>query len=214
MDPDSRTLEQLRQRLVTLSKTLHDLKVQTEFSPVDQPTWDDITIAYNTLASQLSRLQAYLNDADRVDFLRACHPYPNSTFPATQEVQLNMLMRKQLEPTISSWQERLRDEGAKLEAGKLGDMRRDQWLELWDWAVLNGSEIAKEELHATDLGQDFDDEEEDDDEMEIEKDTPLADKVAAAVAAKREAMMNMSDLMKATGSGEVSRPPPMAPASR
>jgi hypothetical protein len=76
------------------------------------------------------------------------------------------LLRKRLEPDISTWANKARVKGAKLERGENDEMPIKDWETLWDWAGVEANAIAKQFYGAGD------EEEYEEDEEEDNEDTP------------------------------------------
>jgi hypothetical protein len=74
------------------------------------------------------------------------------------------LLRKRLEPDISTWASKARVKGAVLERGDNSGMSLKDWEELWDWAAPEANEIVRNVMMG--LGDDDSnaDEEDEDDE--------------------------------------------------
>jgi hypothetical protein len=78
------------------------------------------------------------------------------------------LLRKRLEPDISTWANKARIKGAVLERGDNSGMSLKDWEELWDWAAPEANEIVRNVMMG--LGDDESNADEEDEEDVDEED--------------------------------------------
>jgi len=144
---EARTLETLRQRLVTVTaatKNLHDQMRPAMEGRGPLPRWSEIHAAQRTIALQIKAIQEIMADADKGDLLRAAHPYPTSQFPWHQNNIIHMLLRKRLEPNVEKLAAQAKAECRKLEATE--GMEPEDWDELWEWGAIEANGIARDVL--------------------------------------------------------------------
>lgn len=82
--------------------------------------------------------------------------YPVPLYPGREkEGILHQLLRKKLEPGVEEWVE----QGQKTANRVVGD-DAEEWKDLWEWAAINGNELAR----SHDWGGNEEDEEDEDEE--------------------------------------------------
>lgn len=116
-------------------------------------------------------MQKILGDDEKSKFLHAAHAFPTSTFPFHQENIVGNLLRKRLEPDVSSWADRARIKGALLEREGAGNMPLRDWVTLWDWAAPEANEVIRQVLLKEPEDEDEDDEDEDETVNKMDVDT-------------------------------------------
>lgn len=115
--------------------------------------------------------------------------YPVPLYPGREkEGILNQLLRKKLEPGVEEWVEH----GQKT-AHDVGGGNAEDWKELWEWAAVNGNELAR----SHDWGgneEDEDDEEEEEEEGEDDESGKGGDRMEGVERDTRKTDMNPMDI--------------------
>ena len=116
-----------------------------------RPTLHSLT---QILAQNLTSLSTQMQTNSPLLASTAIYPVP--LYPGREkEGILNQLLRKKLEPGVEEWVE----QGQKIAEEVVGDDAAE-WKDLWEWAAVNGNELAR----SHDWGGDDEDEDEDEDE--------------------------------------------------
>jgi hypothetical protein len=103
---------------------------------------------------------------ERLSFLKAAHLYPTSKYPVRQEITLNNLLRKKLDPEIVTWVNEGRSAGGALETEEDGV----DYEKLWDWAAPTANEIIRDVFVRSEQDEEDDEDEDDEDEMDTSED--------------------------------------------
>lgn len=166
------------------------------------------------VATHLKTIHGVLSDPTRPDnaiFMRVAHPYPTSEFPWFQQNITGELLRKRLEPNITTWAFEARKSGVKLGNGTQ-DMSKEDWHELWNWAAPDANGIAREIFEDDEEGQ-----------SPTPGQSPTASEGGGGEAMEGvekvsdetiAPMMNLGDLMRFTSTGSIPPPKPTFTAPR
>ncbi|OJJ44594.1 hypothetical protein ASPZODRAFT_697014 [Penicilliopsis zonata CBS 506.65] len=178
-----KTLEQTRQRLTQLTRSLGSLVASLNQSD-PLPSWTSLqsqaSIISNNLLSASEQLSA------NQDLLSSIVAYPGPEYPASTQARstLEQLLRTKLDPRVDDWVGR-----GRTQASGVGDSEAADMAELWAWAPIEANQEArrrnwggnftleeremgienvvtglKRELEDDDDEEDEEDEDEDDDE--------------------------------------------------
>ncbi|RMY92108.1 hypothetical protein D0861_02692 [Hortaea werneckii] len=149
-DKQLRALDQLRQRLLQLSRSLSSMRVDMERSdPV--PAWPSIQRDAELTVMNLARAQDAMNEFGA--FFRAAHAYPLPSYPGHEkEMMLGMLMRKKLDPKTDDW---VTQYSKSPETGDASKSNMDDLRDLWDYAGPAENGIVREMLENDAFGSLF-----------------------------------------------------------
>ncbi|KAI7190763.1 hypothetical protein KC343_g11200, partial [Hortaea werneckii] len=153
-DKQLRALDQLRQRLLQLSRSLSSMRVDMERSdPV--PGWPSIQRDAELAVMNLARAQDAMNEFGA--FFRAAHAYPLPSYPGHEkEMMLGMLMRKKLDPKTDDWVTQYSKSPETIqESGDVSRVNVDDLRDLWDYAGPAENGIAREMLENDAFGSLF-----------------------------------------------------------
>ncbi|KAI7662454.1 hypothetical protein KC318_g8849 [Hortaea werneckii] len=153
-DKQLRALDQLRQRLLQLSRSLSSMRVDMERSdPV--PGWPSIQRDAELAVMNLARAQDAMNEFGA--FFRAAHAYPLPSYPGHEkEMMLGMLMRKKLDPKTDDWVTQYSKSPETVQAsGDASKLNMDDLRDLWDYAGPAENGIARDMLENDAFGSLF-----------------------------------------------------------
>ncbi|KAF2103005.1 hypothetical protein NA57DRAFT_52542 [Rhizodiscina lignyota] len=221
LPPELKTLNTLRQRLMTITAALYSLRNEIQNPYIVLPPWDRVVKLVADLGQMTKILQDFQNNeqAFRNDdlgispfnvpaFLNSAVVHPTTEFPATQENILGTLLTKKLAPAIEDWVE----EGIKVAKSneetddaehKEQILTSEQFKELWYWAVLQASDVGNKIT----IGEG--DEYGDEDESSDDSDEEMVDAVAGegppkeATLEQGKAMIPLNDILKFISTGSI-----------
>ncbi|KAF7715759.1 Uncharacterized protein PECH_006204 [Penicillium ucsense] len=156
---DYKTLEQSRQRLVQLTRSLGSLVSSLEQGD-PLPPWSSIQAQASIISNNLISVTEHLSD--HRDLLASVVAYPGPEYPGrTQEPMLQQLLRTKLDPRVEDWVARGRAAGMAAHASsslpsqstipnpsdaamtntkRLNDA---ELTELWQWAPIEANQEAR-----------------------------------------------------------------------
>ncbi|GIJ82244.1 mediator of RNA polymerase II transcription subunit 8 [Aspergillus pseudoviridinutans] len=141
LDQDQiKTLEQSRQRLVQLTRSLASLIGSLNQSD-PLPSWSSLQSQAGIISNNLLSVSEHLSD--NRDLLSALVAYPGPSYPGrTQAPTLEQLLRTKLDPRVEDWVSRGRRAGASALEDQ-GALSEGALAELWDWAPVEANQEAR-----------------------------------------------------------------------
>ncbi|KAI9796760.1 MAG: mediator of RNA polymerase II transcription subunit 8 [Piccolia ochrophora] len=132
---DIKVLEQTRQRLFQLTKSLESLQDSIHKSD-PLPPWPSLQSMATIISQSLLTVSQHLNN--NKDVFASTVTYPLPSFPGqAEENLLGQLLRKKLEPNVEDWVQRGRDIASDVDESKRSDVGNINAVELrvlWTWA--------------------------------------------------------------------------------
>ncbi|OGM47009.1 mediator of RNA polymerase II transcription subunit 8 [Aspergillus bombycis] len=135
-----KTLEQSRQRLVQLTRSLASLIGSLNQSD-PLPSWSSLQSQASIISNNLLSVSDHLSD--NRDLLASIVAYPGPDYPGrTQANTLEQLLRTKLDPRVEDWVARGRKAGASALEDTSG-LAEAELAELWDWAPVEANQEAR-----------------------------------------------------------------------
>ncbi|KAF7597247.1 mediator of RNA polymerase II transcription subunit 8 [Aspergillus hancockii] len=135
-----KSLEQSRQRLVQLTRSLASLITSLNQSD-PLPSWSSLQSQASIISNNLLSVSDHLSD--NRDLLTSLVAYPGPDYPSrTQSNTLEQLLRTKLDPRVEDWVARGRKAGASALENKSG-LAEAELAELWDWAPVEANQEAR-----------------------------------------------------------------------
>ncbi|KAJ5090640.1 hypothetical protein N7532_009324 [Penicillium argentinense] len=146
-----KTLEQSRQRLVQLTRSLGSLIGSLNQSE-PLPPWSSLQTQASIISNNLVSVSELLSD--NRDLLSTLVAYPGPEYPGrTQSNALQQLLRTKLDPRVEDWVERGRVQGTEqanlstanpsVPAPSAEKLSEAELASLWEWAPLAANEEAR-----------------------------------------------------------------------
>ncbi|KAF3387097.1 Mediator of RNA polymerase II transcription subunit 8 [Penicillium rolfsii] len=152
-----KVLEQSRQRLVQLTRSLGSLVASLEQGD-PLPPWSSLQSQASIISNNLSSVTDHLSD--HRDLLSSIVAYPGPEYPGrTQESMLQQLLRTKLDPRVEDWVARGRTAGTVPSQSELGStsaisnpsgrattkqLSESELTELWNWAPIEANQEARQ----------------------------------------------------------------------
>jgi hypothetical protein len=141
-----RSLEQLRQRLLSLNASLGALRGDLATS---LPSWTTLQSHSNLIASNLTQINNQLSD--HADLLASTVTFPSMHFSGRHNQDIiDTLLRTKLEPDVEEWFEQGVAYGNTLNGGAGQILRESDRKEFWAWAPRKANETARRQKWGAD----------------------------------------------------------------
>lgn len=135
-----KTLEQSRQRLIQLTRSIGSL-MQSLQRGDPLPPWSSLQSQASIISNNLLSVSEHLSD--NRDLLASLVAYPGPDFPGrTQAHTLEQVLRTKLDPRVEDWVARGRKAGTSALEDKSG-LLEAELAELWDWAPVEANQEAR-----------------------------------------------------------------------
>ncbi|KAI9042651.1 RNA polymerase II mediator complex subunit MED8 [Aspergillus affinis] len=140
--PDQiKTLEQSRQRLAQLTRSLASLITSLNQSD-PLPPWSSLQSQASIISNNLLSVSEHLSENNAL--LGSLVAYPGPSYPGrTQANTLEQLLRTKLDPRVDDWVARGRKAGDSALQDTAG-LSESQLAELWRWAPVEANQEARE----------------------------------------------------------------------
>ncbi|PLB54595.1 putative RNA polymerase II mediator complex component Med8 [Aspergillus steynii IBT 23096] len=135
-----KTLEQSRQRLVQLTRSLASL-ITSLHQGETLPPWSSLQSQASIISNNLLSVSEHLSENH--DLLSSLVAYPGPSYPGrTQSNILEQLLRTKLDPRVDDWVARGRKAGDSA-LQDIAGLSESQLAELWHWAPVEANQQAR-----------------------------------------------------------------------